>query len=267
MRALLMDLEPGGLGFGVIAATLFAAALVRGYFFVGLGVLVRSLEPAQRFAVSELPIGSRRLRSELFAGIQNFVVDGVAIALVIRARMIWFERAFSWPSFCGTLVCLFVLYELWFYALHRALHADVLYWIHRQHHQGRNPHPVTAFSFSALERAIFISGGMALTIVLSRVWPVSLDAFVLFGLIGVITGVIGHLNIELYPSGLLEFRLGRLVSTATFHALHHENQRAHYGLSSTILDRLFGTALWAEYESRWKLLHGPRTKHRLAPQS
>lgn len=256
MRALLLELEPGEFGLGVIAASLFLAALLRGYFFVGLAVLVRNWAPARRFAVSELPIEARRLRSELLAGVQNFLVDGAVIAFVIHARAIRFERVFSPPNFFWTSACLFVSYELWFYGLHRALHADSLYWMHRQHHQGRNPHPVTAFSFSALERAIFISGGMALTVLMSRIRPVSFDAFVWFGLSGVVTGVIGHLNVELYPARLLQFRLGRFVSTATFHALHHENPRAHFGLSSTVLDRLMGTALWSEYERRWASLHG-----------
>jgi sterol desaturase/sphingolipid hydroxylase (fatty acid hydroxylase superfamily) len=41
--------------------------------------------------------------------------------------------------------------------------------------------------------------------------------------------------------------LGKLLTSTTYHALHHSRYTGNYGLGTRVLDRFFGTE-WEDYE-------------------
>jgi Delta7-sterol 5-desaturase len=244
--------SPSGLILALLVTFLVIAA--RAYVFAGIGIALRGARALARYRVSEQKVPRDRLVSEIRAGLITFLVDAALYIGAVALNWIVFDSSFSWMNAAVTFGSLFVLYELWFYGLHRALHSDLLYPIHRLHHLGPNPHPLTAFSFSVVERLLLGAGAIGLASMVSQRAPLSAIGYGVFGLVGVLTGVVGHLNVELYPRIFADSNIGRLFTSATFHTMHHELQRGHYGLSTTVLDRVFDTCRWDEYLERFRRL-------------
>ena len=53
--------------------------------------------------------------------------------------------------------------------------------------------------------------------------------------------VMGHLSMELMPSGSTRHPTWGLFTTTTHHGLHHKRANANYGLYFTFWDRVMGT--------------------------
>lgn len=170
----------------------------------------------------------------------------VAAALHAHGGLVAVFSARGWAAALATLVAVGLWYELWFYALHRLLHTRWGWRWHRQHHTAVVCSPLTAFSFSLVERAGLLLG-LGLFAVLGLVGvPLSLPGLLAYVLLNQVLNVLGHSNVALRPiPGGLRWLQPWLV-TPTFHALHHARGGAHFGLFTTVLDRACGTVL-AEY--------------------
>jgi len=147
----------------------------------------------------------------------------------------------GWPLIIFSFLAAFLLAEVWFYASHRLLHDRRLYWIHRQHHVAKVTDPVTALSFSVLERAIFVTGLIGLLVLVSLLVPLARPGILGYAFLAYIANVIGHSNVEIVPRWIVKSRLGGLFYTPSYHSMHHARFHGHYGLYTTVLDRVFGT--------------------------
>ena len=50
--------------------------------------------------------------------------------------------------------------------------------------------------------------------------------------------------------------MGKMLTTTTYHSLHHSRYTGNYGLGTRVLDRIFGTE-WEDYERLYRpRLHG-----------
>ncbi|MGZ3419836.1 MAG: sterol desaturase family protein [Polyangiales bacterium] len=156
------------------------------------------------------------------------------------------ERGWLWFGF--TVIALIVLQDTYFYWTHRAMHHPKLYrWFHKVHHASVQTSPWTAYAFSPLEAATHAA-------FVPLVWlflPMHELAVFSFMLFMVTRNVLGHLSIELFPSGFTRGRVTGLSTTTTHHALHHRHFRANFGLYFTFWDRAMGT-LHPAYEEEFE---------------
>lgn len=169
-----------------------------------------------------------------------------AVLLAIPAFVGFFAER-STLSFWLSLLVTFVWAEVWHYVSHRAMHRKSLLWIHREHHKSQINTPLTALSFSFSEKIVF-DVGLLLPLML-------LDALVGMNFYGIATWFIGYLVINSFSHANFEFRppgfnrhVGQVITTTTYHALHHSRYTGNYGLGTRVLDRWLGTE-WPDYEA------------------
>jgi sterol desaturase/sphingolipid hydroxylase (fatty acid hydroxylase superfamily) len=101
--------------------------------------------------------------------------------------------------------------------------------------------PITAISFSIIERVIFIGGVIGFLGLVSLLVPLSRPGILSFAVFAYIANVLGHSNVEFVPARFAKSRLGGLFYTPSFHSMHHARYHGHYGLFTTVLDRWFNT--------------------------
>lgn len=193
--------------------------------------------------IYDLPEGSRQLKRELKNSIHtplHAVLLGLCLALGL------FQNT-SVASFWVTALAMTVWAEIWHYFSHRAMHLKSLHWIHAEHHKSRLNTPFTAISFSFTEKLIF-DLGMLLPFAIA-------DQFVSVNFFGIAAWFIGYLIINSFSHANFEFRaagynkhVGKVLTTTTYHSLHHSRYTGNYGLGTRVLDRLFGTE-WEDYEA------------------
>lgn len=140
-----------------------------------------------------------------------------------------------------TFVVLFVWNETWFYAFHRAVHHPKLMKLHVDHHRSRVTTPLTVSAFSFIEQFSHILLAVSVPAILSRYIPITLVGVAAYSLPMIIVNVLGHMNVEVYPPWFSSSKFGKYLGTPTYHALHHGRVKGHYGLMTTIPDRMFGS--------------------------
>jgi lathosterol oxidase len=177
---------------------------------------------------------------------------------VILAAFIYlgFFRNNSWTSFFASVIGTFLWAEVWHYASHRAFHLKPLHWIHVEHHRSALNSPFTAVSFSLYEKLIFDVGLLGLL--------AGVDRFASMNFFGIAAWYIGYLIINSFSHANFELKsvgfnlsLGKVITSATYHSLHHSRYTGNYGLATRVLDQLFGTE-WGDYEALYDRVSGDR---------
>jgi Delta7-sterol 5-desaturase len=181
------------------------------------------------------------------AALRVIAVDATVVTMMIAGGLFRFDAESAWWTGPLTTIALFAWYEIWFYALHRALHTPWGWRIHAQHHVAQVTHPLTSLSFSITERLLLIAGVLLPTAAISQIAAIGPGGMLLFGVLNYTFNVIGHSNHELLPHGLLRLPVLRHIVTPTYHALHHARHAGHYGLFCDLLDRCFRTR-FADYD-------------------
>lgn len=210
---------------------------------IGLFTVLRDLPAFQPIRVYKLNISSEQIVRELKAT-WVVITDGVVLALLAGFGLIKFAPN-SLGNILLTLVIFFVWVEIWFYWTHRWMHqSEVLWKVHEHHHLSIINHPLTATSFSFLEKFVFYTcGWFFLPTLLSWYIPLSpygIAAYFTFYYVG---SVIAHSNTEFSYSIQKHIPLGmdKLLGSGTGHAIHHARYNVNFGLSTSVLDRVFGT--------------------------
>lgn len=225
----------------IVAAVLFLRAIV----LIGAASLFLRSPIAQARRVYRHAFSRGQLKKELAVAIPVLLLDAATFTLF---------RSLGWISFADatpartvlTFALMFVWFEVWFYATHRALHHPKLYFLHAQHHVARVTHPLTALSFGLVERGLLLVGVLGFAAVASRVVPFVLPGLAAYLVLNLTLNVLAHLNVELMPASYGRSWPSRLFISTTFHAMHHARFTNHYGLFTTVLDRTFST-VWEDY--------------------
>ena len=135
-------------------------------------------------------------------------------------------------------VLYFLLFDLYFYTVHRVLHVGIVYdWVHKVHHRSLRPNPLTAFSVHPIE-ALLTGGFLPLALTL---FPFHMYAVTLVSLHGTVNSILLHTGHEVFPRWWYTNRLSRWFVTPSFHDAHHSEIAGNYGIITTIWDRVFGT--------------------------
>ncbi len=134
-------------------------------------------------------------------------------------------------SFVGSMV----LYDTWFYWLHRLLHVKPFYRIiHRWHHLTTAPVAWSNNSDTFLDNCVLQSYWLVAHLIL----PISPVVLLAHKILDQITGTIGHSGYE--HGGALCWPPSPFVSV-THHDQHHRYFRCNYSTHFTLWDRMMGT--------------------------
>jgi Delta7-sterol 5-desaturase len=192
--------------------------------------------------IYDLPINDKQVSRE-FKNSLHTPMHAIILAGFLYFR---FFQNDSWLSFVLSAIGTTVWAETWHYASHRAFHVRALHWIHVEHHKSALNSPFTAVSFSFTEKLIFDLG---LLLPLAAI-----DCFVSLNFYGIAAWYVGYLIINSFSHANYELKperfnrsLGKVLTSATYHSLHHSRYTGNYGLGTRVLDQLFGTE-WDDYE-------------------
>ncbi len=226
------------LSWAALAILLLSYVTLRGFLVQGsLYLWMRASEFAKSKRVFKIDYSPAQLRSELQSSLITVCIDSV-----LFATLIYHQPHQTNPGNLGmTFLISFIWFEIWFYATHRLFHTKALFFIHKQHHVAKVTSPLTAMSFSVLERLILVSGGMGGLMIFSSWIPLANLGVALYLTINYFLNLLAHLNIEIIPPRILNFSIGRALNTPTYHALHHARNKGHYGLFTPCLDWIFDT--------------------------
>jgi lathosterol oxidase len=193
--------------------------------------------------IYDLPISGEQIRREA----RNSLHAPMHAVILAAFLYLGFFKNPSLASLFGSALLTTIWAEIWHYGSHRAFHLRALHWIHVEHHKSHLNSPFTAISFSFTEKLVFDLGLLT---------PLALVDRLFFGLntLGIAAWYIGYLAINSFSHANFELKskdynlwLGKVLTSTTYHALHHSRYTRNYGLGTRVLDRLFGTE-WDDYE-------------------
>lgn len=221
-----------------LIALFFSYVLFRAIFLQGgLYILLEKFNFRKNKRIFKINFKKKQLRKELISNIQTIFFDATTLAVLVKFG----PQISAEGNVLITFLVSFIWFEVWFYTSHRLLHSKLLYFIHQQHHVAQVTSPLTALSFSVLERAILVLGGIIPLILVSKLLSLSFIGIALYFFVNYILNIYGHSNIEIVPPRWIQRPLGRILNTSTYHALHHARYSGHYGLFTPFMDRLFST--------------------------
>lgn len=135
--------------------------------------------------------------------------------------------------FLETIALIFLM-DLLMYFFHYAAHLPFVYKIlHGKHHEHVSTNFLSLFVLHPFETIGF--GLMILALLMS--YDFSIISIVLYLLINLVWGTIGHLNREFFRASFDRLFIG----TTRFHNQHHLDETKNFGFYTSIWDRLFGT--------------------------
>lgn len=155
----------------------------------------------------------------------------------------------------------FLLFDTWFYWLHRWMHKEPVYsWVHKLHHKSTAPNLMTTFSVNPLES--FINGGFVplfLTVTTLLLGGVHAEALALIVPTNIVMGLYVHAGHEFLPRWWHKSWATKWFITTTFHDQHHKYFNYNFGGYTQIWDRLCGT-MRKKYEADFENPKGRQPK-------
>jgi sterol desaturase/sphingolipid hydroxylase (fatty acid hydroxylase superfamily) len=189
-----------------------------------------------------LPISDEQIRREMKSSIHTPIH---AVFLALFLAMGFFNNT-SAVSFVYSLVATAIWAEIWHYSSHRAFHLRPLHWIHVEHHRSHINSPFTAISFSFTEKLVFDIGLLVPLAVADYFIGLNFFGIALWFILYLVINSFSHANFELKSQHYNRW-LGKVLTSTTYHSLHHSRYTGNYGLGTRVLDRLFNTE-WDDYE-------------------
>ena len=173
------------------------------------------------------------------------LTDAIVLALLAEFGLIRFAPE-SLSTILLTFLVFFIWVEIWFYWSHRWLHQSNIIWrFHQHHHLSVINQPLTATSFSFMEKFVFYTcGWFLLPTLISWYIPISPCGIAAYFTCYYIASTIAHSNTEFsyFLQKRLPWGLDKLVPSSTSHALHHVRYQMNFGGPFTsVLDKACGT--------------------------
>ncbi len=185
----------------------------------------------------------KTFRNEAFFATVNLVASG----FLIGAPTAWLKAhgyitintaPAAWWVIALEYVAYFILFDTWFYWLHRFMHKEPVYtWVHKIHHFSTSPNLLTTLSVNPLES--LVNGGFVPLFLAAL--TVHEQSMALITPTNIIMGLYVHSGYEFFPRWWNKSWATKWFITATFHDQHHKYFTANFGGYTTIWDRLCGT--------------------------
>lgn len=230
---------------------IFSPELLIVLLWIGLGKLLiialftvlRDLPAYQCLRVYQVNIFPEQIAREIKSA-WVVITDGLVLALLAGLGLIKLAPN-SFSNIILTFVIFFIWVEIWFYWSHRWMHQSKLLWkVHEHHHLSVVNQPLTATSFSFLEKFVFYTlGWFSLPTLLSWYIPLSPYGIALYFTVYYVASAIAHSNTEFsYPiQKNLPLGMDKLTGSGTGHAIHHARYNVNFGLITSLMDQVFGT--------------------------
>lgn len=183
------------------------------------------------------------LRNEAAFAIINVFITGLILGngktfLTEHGWISFNDGPASWWVIAFEYALYFILFDTYFYWLHRWMHRPSVYrWIHKLHHRSVSPNLLTTLSVSPLESVI--NGGFVPLFL--TVFTVHDASMALIMPTNILMGLYVHSGYEFMPRWWNRSWATKWFITATFHDQHHRFFTGNYGGYTTIWDRLCGT--------------------------
>ena len=192
--------------------------------------------------IYDLPISTEQIRREMRNSLHTPIHAIILTAFLLLGS---FENK-TVASFVYSALATTLWAEIWHYVSHRAFHLRPLHWIHVEHHKSHVNSWFTAISFSFSEKLVFDIGLLVPLALIDRVFSLNFYGVAAWYIGYLIINSFSHANFELKSKNYNRW-LGQVLTSTTYHSLHHSRYTGHYGLGTRCLDRLFGTE-WDDYE-------------------
>ncbi len=242
----------GWQGFAALWAITLAVLLAI-YFGLGLAISAYSRRHPERRI-------QQRPSSETARDIRQSVIALITISAYVAGGLFaqaqgWTLVAplpLSWWSVPLMVLVSLVLYDTWFYWLHRLMHTPALFRFHALHHRAITP---TTWSNNADSLVgAFVEQGYFL--VVPFFVPIPPEILIVHKLYDQITGMFSHCGHEYFASPSTRRPWPFLCTT--FHDQHHSNFRCNYGNTFSFWDRWMGT-LHPRYDDLVQRMETPGT--------
>jgi Delta7-sterol 5-desaturase len=184
-----------------------------------------------------------KLRNEAFFAVVNLVASG----FLIGAPTAWLKAhgyitintaPAAWWVIVLEYAAYFILFDTWFYWLHRFMHKEPVYtWVHKIHHFSTSPNLLTTLSVNPLES--LVNGGFVPLFLAAL--TVHEQSMALITPTNIIMGLYVHSGYEFFPRWWNRSWATKWFITATFHDQHHKYFTANFGGYTTVWDRICGT--------------------------
>ena len=224
-----------------LAALIFIAVIGHAMALFWYFADKRRLKLCQK-TIYDMPIGREQIRREL----KNSMHIPLHAVMLYGCLLLGCFQNTTFASFAATLVLTFIWAEIWHYLSHRAFHIKQLHWIHAEHHRSHLNSPFTALSFSFTEKLVFNFGILGMLALIHRLASLNFYAVAAWYAGYLLINSFSHANFEIKSEGF-QRAAGKVLTSTTYHALHHSRYTNNYGLGTRILDKLFGTQ-WEDYE-------------------
>jgi len=158
-----------------------------------------------------------------------FLITIFIQALVIYSIIYYDLNSFSLLNvhFLFSFIGYFLIYDLYFYWLHRFLHQSWMYKnIHIIHHRSRNPTPWASYSFHPVEAVL----NLLYLYVFVLIFKVDLKYLIFLLILTDFGNLAGHVGFDFLPKGVLKNKIAKWITTPTHHNLHHQIPNSNFGL-------------------------------------
>lgn len=192
--------------------------------------------------IQDKPFNWKAFRHDILYACLNLTANiaiGMGMAWAVKQGHFTIHKGtVAWYTVAWQFALYFVLFDAYFYWMHRLFHTKWLHRkVHRFHHRSTSPTPLTAFAFHPVEGMVF-NAFIPLMLVFLDLHILSIS--LMYGY-GVINSLLIHSGFEVFPRSWYTSPLTSWYLTPTHHDVHHSKFNCNYGGFMTIWDRLCGT--------------------------
>lgn len=214
---------------GLFVASGIAAGIVSGFF------KARKIQPRGfKWTI---------FRNEAGFAILNLAITGLLLgtlrtALEAAGAIRFAQSPAAWWQIGLEYALYFILFDTYFYWLHRWMHKEPVYsWVHKIHHKSTSPNLLTTLSVSPLES--LVNGGFVPLFL--AIFTVHDATVALIVPTNIVMGLYVHSGHEFLPRWWNRSWATKWFISATFHDQHHRYFTGNFGGYTTVWDRLCGT--------------------------